>query len=154
MSRLRRLRKTWKTFDPNDIDLAFAYVQQELTLSDPVGNSGFSQREHLESVEKQTGKTPDALKNLIELPKDLREVYIWFKRLSNRRQVGMGVNPISFSEMKAFFELQRIWPTPEELLLIETFDSITTSHYARKQQKQDAADKAKAAAGKSKQGKR
>lgn len=70
------------------------------------------------------------------MPEEVMEVWIWFKRLSNRRQSGMGVNPISFTEMQSFFYLAGIVPDPEEVALIELFDNVTTSHYAKKQAEQ------------------
>ncbi len=67
------------------------------------------------------------------MPESLMEVWIWFKRLSNRRQSGMGVNPISFQEIESFFNLQGFYPEPEEVALIEAFDNLTVSHYNKKQ---------------------
>lgn len=133
MTKCGRLRKTWTTFDSTDIEGAIEFLKQELVLSDPVGDTGFSQRQHLEAVEKITGRKPPQLEDLLELPESMREVWIWFKRLSNRRQSGMGVNPISFTEMQAFFRLIGVMPLSEEVAVIEAFDNITTSHYAKKQ---------------------
>lgn len=143
MTKCGRLRKTWITFDPKEVKDAIEFLKQELVLSDQVGDSGFSQREHLEAVERQTGITPTELQNLLEMPESIKEVWIWFKRLSNRRQSGMGVNPISFLEMQAFFNLMGIYAVPEEVALLEAFDNITTSHYAKKQAQQSQQPKKK-----------
>lgn len=67
------------------------------------------------------------------MPDALMEVWVWFKRLANRRQSGMGINPIAYSEMKAFFSLMGIYPNPEELILLETFDNMAVSFYSKKQ---------------------
>ena len=45
----------------------------------------------------------------------------------------MGVNPITFLEMEAFFRLQGIVPNPEEIVLLEMFDNMTVSHHNKKQ---------------------
>ena len=42
------------------------------------------------------------------------------------------VNPILFTEMKAFFDLQGFYPTPHEMTIIEALDAITVAHYAKK----------------------
>ena len=87
----------------------------------------------MESVARQTGETPPELENLLEMPEALTEVWVWFKRLSNRRQSGMGVNPILFSEMASFFSLMGIVPRQEEVQVLELLDSITCSHHNKKQ---------------------
>lgn len=69
------------------------------------------------------------------MPESLMEVWIWFKRLSNRRQSGMGINPIMYSEMKAFFDMNGINPLPEEVWMIETFDNLSTDYFSKKQAK-------------------
>lgn len=61
------------------------------------------------------------------------EVWIWFKRLSNRRQSGMGVNPITFTEIQSFFSLLGITPVPEEIELLELFDGLTVQFYNKQQ---------------------
>ena len=132
MIKFVRHQKNWKTFDQIELEQALEYLKQELRLSDTDSN-GASQREHLEAVERQTGKTPKELQNLLGLPEALREVWVWYKRLSNRRQSGMGINPITFMEMQAFFFLSGITPTPEEVKALEYFDNVSCSHYNKKQ---------------------
>ena len=51
------------------------------------------------------------------------------KRTSN----GFGLNPISYSEMKSFFELNRIIPDPIEVEVISLLDNIALEHYAKEQ---------------------
>ena len=53
------------------------------------------------------------------------------KRTSN----GFGLNPISYSEMKSFFELNRIIPDPIEVEVISLLDNIALEHYAKEQEK-------------------
>lgn len=133
MTKFVKLLLNWRIFDSNEVQQAIDYLKQELVLSDQVGDSGSTQREHLEAVERQTGIVPAELQNLIELPDSLREVWSWYKRLSNRRQSGMGINPIAFTEIKAFFDMQLISPNAEELQILEYFDNLSVSHFNKKQ---------------------
>ena len=58
------------------------------------------------------------------IPQCFEYVFNWFLQLSSRRQSGFALQPISYSEIKAFFELQHIKPELWELDLIIAFDGI------------------------------
>ena len=73
----------------------------------------------------------------------MREYWIWFIRLSNRRPAGMGISAIPYSEMLAFFELMGIAPEPYEIEVIEMFDSVAIKHYQKQQEKEQAKAKQK-----------
>lgn len=76
----------------------------------------------MESVERQSGQTPDAL-NVGEVPEDADYLWRWFCRLSSRRQGGMGPAPIAWPQIESFFRLLRIKPDAWELQAIELLDN-------------------------------
>jgi len=77
------------------------------------------------------------------LPDSLKTYWDWFIRLSNHRQSGMGINSISYLEMKAFFDLHGIYPEPYEVEVIEMFDRIAVKYFSEQQEKETARAKAK-----------
>ena len=93
-------------------------------------------REQLESVWKQTGIKPKELEELTELPDCFKYAWEYFLKLNQKRTSnGFGLNPISYSEMKSFFELNRIIPDPIEVEVISLLDNIALEHYAKEQEK-------------------
>ncbi len=89
-------------------------------------------RDQLNSVWRQTGRKPKELENLPELPQIFSEVWFWFLKLNNRRTSnGFGVNPLQYSEIKAYFELIQYTPLDWEIEMIEKFDSIALSEYEK-----------------------
>ena len=95
---------------------------------------GNTKRDNLLSAQRQLKRVPKELEDLVELPDCMREYWIWFIRLSNRRPSGMGISAIPYSEMLAFFELMGIVPDPVEIEVIEAFDRIAMKHYQKKEQ--------------------
>lgn len=121
---------------------ALAYAEQEFKLSElqPDGNT---LRDALLSVQRQIGRVPKELEELVELPDCMKEYWSWFLKLSNRRPQGMGVSSISYSEMLAFFELIGVVPEPYEIEIIEAFDRVALEHHHKKEQRDKAKNKAK-----------
>lgn len=69
------------------------------------------------------GRTPKELENLVELPKSCYHIWEWFGDLNNTRSEGFnGALPITYSEIKAYFELQKIEPQDWEINTIKRFD--------------------------------
>jgi hypothetical protein len=63
---------------------------------------------------------------------------------SARTSNGFGVNPLSYSEIKAYYDLQQQVPEPWEADLIRYMDNVTLSVYAEKaKQEQSKASKKK-----------
>ena len=65
-------------------------------------------------------------------------VYVWeyFLRLNQKRSSnGFGVNPISYTEIKNYFDLMQIFPDPSEVEVISLLDSVFMEHYAKEQEK-------------------
>lgn len=120
------------TFAESDIAEAIEYAKQELKYgseSDPN-----SLRSQLLSVERQSGKTPRELEELIKLPDNCKQSWHWFLELSNSRTEGFsGSNPISYSDIKAYFDLMKIEPRDFEVALIKSFDIAFINHQRIKQ---------------------
>jgi len=67
---------------------------------------GISQREHLEQVQKQTGRRIEELESPTPFPTLLSHVWSAFCTLSNTRTAGYsGPNAISYYEIKAWKDL-------------------------------------------------
>lgn len=89
-------------------------------------------RDQLQSVWRQTGHKPKELEDLIELPESCVPVWRWFIDLHNARgSNGFGVNPINYTEIKAYFDLMDILPEEWEVNLIKRFDNEALLAYAK-----------------------
>ncbi len=99
---------------------------------------GNTKRDNLLSAQRQLKRVPKELEDLVELPDCMREYWIWFIKLSNKRPAGMGISAIPYSEMLAFFELMGITPEIYEIEVLEAFDRIAMNHYQKQQEKQQA----------------
>ena len=67
--------------------------------------------------------------------------YVWeyFLQLNRKRSSnGFSVNPISYTEMLSYFELNKICVSPEEIRLIDMLDIIMLEHHAEESEKQQA----------------
>lgn len=104
---------------------------------------GKTLKENLLNVQRQLKRTPKELENLVELPSNMQEYWLWFIRLSNRRPSGMGVSAIPYSEMLAFFELIGVVADPIDIEIIEMFDRVAMKHYQKQQEKEQAKAKQK-----------
>jgi len=73
-------------------------------------------------------------------------IWSYFIDLNNARQSGMSVNPISYSEIDAYFRLNDIVPFDFEVKAIKTLDNIMLKVYSERQKEEqaDAANKQKA----------
>lgn len=95
------------------------------------------------SVERQTGRTPAELQNLVECPSELLYLWDWFLQLNNKRQSGMSINSISWSDTDAFFRLIDIQPTQEELNILSKLDNIALKHFSEQQKEEQKKSSAK-----------
>lgn len=80
----------------------------------------------------------------MNLPDSMKFVWMWFIELHNSRtSSGFGLNPIQYSEIKAYFELKGITPDEWEVQLIKRLDSIAMNHYAEEAKKEEQTQKSK-----------
>ncbi len=88
------------------------------------------------------GKPLPELEDLVELPDSMQYVWTWFIDLHNARTSnGFGLNPITYSDMKAYFDLHGIDVADWQVSLIKQLDNVALNAFA-KQQKEEA-EKAK-----------
>ena len=89
----------------------------------PYGKSG-TLREHLESVQRQTGRIPKRLKQP-EFPKEFLYVWDWYSELDGTRGfTESGSCPITFQEIDAWARLFCIDIGPFEVFLIKQLDMV------------------------------
>jgi hypothetical protein len=85
---------------------------------------GSTERDVLLSVERQTGKTPDALQGP-PLPADAEHVWQWFLELhAGRGSNGFGPNPLSWSDLAAWASLTMRTVRPSEVDAIMMLDRL------------------------------
>lgn len=100
-----------------------AFAEHEFRLGKR-DKSGTSLRETLQTVERMTGRMPPEGVNPVEFPQAVSHLWQWFMQLSNARQPGMGVSPITYPDLHAFFSLYGITPDGWELDAIRVLDGI------------------------------
>lgn len=68
-----------------------------------------------------------------DLPDSCKHVWYWFNDLSSSRvSGGFGINPLQYSDIKAYFDLIKVEPFDWELSLIKRFDMELVKFYAKK----------------------
>ena len=127
-----------RTFVLEHIEQALAYAKQEFELSE-IQPDGNTLKDALLNVQRQIGRVPKELENLVEMPDCMKDYWQWFLKLSNRRPSGMGVSAISYYEMMAFFTLIGVNPDPYEIEIIEAFDRVALKHYQEQEEKREKA---------------
>lgn len=94
---------------------------------------------------KQTGMKPSELEELIECPDTMRFVWTYFIELHNARSFGgmQNLNPLSYSDIKAYFDLMNIVPEEWEVKMIKRLDHVALSQYAEDSRKEAEKNKRK-----------
>lgn len=101
-------------------------------------------RAKLESVKRQTGRDIPELDELLTLPASMEQVWYWFVSLNNARSSnGFGVNPIQYSEMKAYFDLINVEPEEWEVNTIKQLDIVAMQIFADQQKREQEKQKTK-----------
>jgi hypothetical protein len=110
------------------------YAKHELKLSEKQ-KDGASLRDHLTNLRDKHGITPPQLISPIVNP---IVMYVWenFLSLNATRQSGMGVNAISYFEIKAWCDLTGTKISPYELKIIKQLDSVFLEHYNKQSDKE------------------
>lgn len=68
-----------------------------------------------------------------ELPFELEYIWKWFRRLSRKRQSGMGPLPISSTEVRDWCALRRVAFDPFEHDIFDQLDELYLSHQYKKE---------------------
>ena len=86
---------------------------------------GITQREHLEQVERQIGRRPEALEPPTDFPMLLSHVWSAFCSLSNSRASGFsGPSPITYTEIQSWKEATQTPLDPWEVEAIKRIDVV------------------------------
>ena len=99
------------------------YAEQNFKLSIP-DKDGVTERQHLEEVERQSGRTPLALQGT-EFPELLGYVWTAFLLLNQGRGQGFnGPLPLSFQDIFAWQQLTNEHLLPWEVSTIKRLDAV------------------------------
>jgi len=88
-----------------------------------VDQSGVSEREHLEQVERQTGRRPQRLQEP-EFPLPVSNVWFAFLHLNSGRSSGMSLNPLSYLEIKSWMEITSTPLNAREVEALKKLDML------------------------------
>uniref|UniRef100_UPI004037FFE9 phage tail assembly chaperone n=1 Tax=Cupriavidus nantongensis TaxID=1796606 RepID=UPI004037FFE9 len=84
---------------------------------------GSTVRQNLESVARQSGRRPEGLDGP-ELPPAGFQLWEWFMELNNTRPAGMGMSPITYTDIHAFFTMIGERPARWQLDAIRRLDCV------------------------------
>ena len=99
------------------------YAEHNFKLSIP-DKDGVTERQHLEEVERQSGRTPLALQGT-EFPELLEYVWTAFLLLNQGRGLGFnGPLPLSFQDILAWQQLTNGYLLPWEVSAIKRLDAV------------------------------
>lgn len=100
------------------------WSEHQFKLNRP-DKDGTTEREHLEQVERQIGRRPEALEPPTEFPTLMSHVWSAFCVLSSSRTAGFsGPNPITYEQIKAWKELTETPIAPREVEAIKRLDAV------------------------------
>ena len=100
------------------------WAEHQFKLNRPDEN-GTTEREHLEQVERQIGRRPEALEPPTHFPQLMSHVWSAFIALSNSRTAGFsGPNPITYNEIKSWKELTETPISSREVIVIKRVDVV------------------------------
>ncbi|MGO4326733.1 hypothetical protein AB4Z48_18055 [Cupriavidus sp. 2TAF22] len=92
---------------------------------------GSTVRQNLESVARQIGRRPEGLDGPV-LPPAGFQVWEWFMELNNTRQAGMGLPPITYPDMQAFFSMIGEHPARWQITAIRRLDAVVLAAAAKR----------------------
>lgn len=100
------------------------WAEHQFKLNRP-DKDGITEREHLEQVERQIGRRPEALEPPTVFPELMSNVWSAFIALSSSRTAGFsGPNPITYEQIKAWKELTETPIQPREVEAIKRLDTV------------------------------
>ena len=130
-------RLTSLIFESSDYEEAKEFAKWQFKLNSESGSKGETLKSQLEVVWKTTGVKPPELEPPCELNQLFYDAWRFFLDLhSSRSSNGFGVNALTFTEIKAYFELNQIEPFWYEIEAIKMFDSVFLDEFAKSQEKQ------------------
>lgn len=98
------------------------FARAHFALSKPYKKTGKTRLKVLLEIKEQTGIVAQELRDLPSLPYATNYIWGWYQALTDRRTSGFNINPISWPEMKSYFDLMRITPKRWEVATIAAID--------------------------------
>ena len=107
------------------------FAESEFELGEAQDDGG-TLRDHLLSVQRQTGFRPEQL-NQPDFPETLRLPWRYFRyELIGARSSGMGITPISYTEIEAWNRLTGAEITPVEVRIVKALDNKYLAYHNKK----------------------
>lgn len=103
------------------------FAENEFKLAQ-VQKDGSTYKDHLKLIEERSGKIQEEL-HYESIPNSCLHVWDWFLQLDSSRSSGMQVNPLTYSDMYAFFKLYNVEPEDWEITLLKQFDRVALKEY-------------------------
>lgn len=97
-----------------------AFAAHEFKLARK-GSDGHSLREHLQSVQQQTGQSPPELQGP-ELYPACAHWFTWWYELAEGRQSGLGTSPLAWADIAAWSTLTGRQLDPYDIEALRTID--------------------------------
>lgn len=89
------------------------------------------------SVQRQSKKPVKELQDLVSLPESMYGIWGHFISLDSQRSSnGYGANPLSYLEIKAYFDLIGEYPDLHEVKLLTRLDQTLLGVYAKQAEKE------------------
>lgn len=103
-------------------DALLQFAEARFALSIPDEKTGKTRLQTLLEILKQTGVKAPELASLPRLPVEVAHIWDWFGDLNSARGAGMALEAISWSDMRAYFEMVSVKPTRWEINALRRLD--------------------------------
>lgn len=114
------------------IEELLTYAEREFELDQTPKGSESRLREHLTAIWEQTGQQPEQLNNP-EPNLAVRHLFADFLELSLARQIGMVLNPLTYSEIETYNRLYQKQYAMWEIQTLKQLDTIYLNVNSRKE---------------------
>lgn len=98
------------------------FGRERFALSKVDKATGKTRLQTIHEIAKQTGVLAPELEHPVHLPLEAEHLWRWYADLDAGRSAGFDLNPISWSDMRAYFALHRLRPKPWELQALRALD--------------------------------
>jgi hypothetical protein len=93
-------------------------------LDQKVPGSSKTLRDHYDAVEKETGKAPEGIDDIIPVPDGVEYIFNWFRQLHQNRGVGVVVCPITWTDLMSWCQLTKTHLSPWEIAALMGIDGV------------------------------
>lgn len=121
---------------------ALAFAQASFENQKEIG--GASQREHIESLERQGKDVSHLIEELPECPSLYVPLWNDFMMLhSARTSNGYSMNPLGYAEILSYYTLRGFLPDAADIEILKEFDGVALKHFANESKKSQDQAKSK-----------